>query len=111
MIAAALLCALSTAAFADDKEAAKQAYTEGKRQYDLGEYDAALAAFKKAYLNYEEPVFLFNIAQCYRALGERPAAVRTYRAFLRNWPKAPNRPQVAAAILKFRLRCANAYKS
>jgi tetratricopeptide (TPR) repeat protein len=94
MVAAALLCALATTAFADNKEAAKQSYTEGKRQYDLGEYDAALAAFKKAYLNYEEPVFLFNIAQCYRALGDRPAAVRTYRAFLRNWPKAPNREQV-----------------
>jgi len=98
MVAAALLCALATTAFADNKEAAKQSYTEGKRQYDLGEYDAALAAFKKAYLNYEEPVFLFNIAQCYRALGDRPAAVRTYRAFLRNWPKAPNREQVERIV-------------
>jgi tetratricopeptide (TPR) repeat protein len=96
--AAALVCVLASAAYADNKEAAKQAYTEGKRQYDLGEYDAALSAFKTAYLNYEEPVFLFNIAQCYRALGDRPAAVRTYRAFLRNWPKAPNREQVDRII-------------
>jgi len=80
IVAAALVCALAGVAFADNKEAAKEAYTEGKRQYDLGEYDAALAAFKKAYLNYEEPVFLFNIAQCYRAIGDKPAAARTYRA-------------------------------
>ena len=95
---AVFLCALAHAASADNKEAAKQAYTEGKRQYDVGDYAAALDAFKKAYFNYEEPVFLFNIAQCYRALGDKPSAVRTYRAFLRNWPKAPNREQVERII-------------
>jgi tetratricopeptide (TPR) repeat protein len=98
VLVAALVCALSGTAFADNKEAAKEAYTEGKRQYDLGEYDAALAAFKKAYLNYEEPVFLFNIAQCYRAIGDKAAAARTYRAFLRNWPKAPNKEQVERIV-------------
>jgi hypothetical protein len=98
IVAAALVCALAGVAFADNKEAAKESYTEGKRQYDLGEYDAALTAFKKAYLNYEEPVFLFNIAQCYRALGDKAAAARTYRAFLRNWPKAPNKDQVERII-------------
>ena len=98
VIATLVVCALAGVARADNKEAAKQAYTEGKRQYDLGEYGAALDDFKKAYLNYEEPVFLFNIAQCYRALGDRPAAVRTYRAFLRNWPKAPNREQVERIV-------------
>src|SRR2546423_15134879 len=98
IVGAALVCLLAQAAYADNKDAAKQAYTEGKRQYDLGEYDAALAAFKKAYLNYEEPVFLFNIAQCYRALGDRPAAVRTHPAVLPNWPKAPNREQVERIV-------------
>lgn len=98
IVAAALVCALAGVAFADNKEAAKESYSEGKRHYDLGEYDAALTAFKKAYLNYEEPVFLFNIAQCYRALGDRPGAVRSYRAFLRNWPKAPNREQVERIV-------------
>ena len=98
VVAAALVCALAGVAFADNKEVAKQAYSEGKRQYDLGEYEAALTAFKKAYLNYEEPVFLFNIAQCYRAMGDRAGAVRSYRAFLRNWPKAPNREQVERIV-------------
>ncbi|MCU1279104.1 MAG: hypothetical protein JWM53_2650 [bacterium] len=98
IVAAALVCALAGVVYADNKEAAKESYSEGKRHYDLGEYDAALAAFKKAYLNYEEPVFLFNIAQCYRALGDRPGAVRSYRAFLRNWPKAPNREQVERIV-------------
>jgi tetratricopeptide (TPR) repeat protein len=98
IVVAALLSAVAGVAYADNKEAAKESYNEGKRHYDLGEYEPALEAFKKAYLNYEEPVFLFNIAQCYRALGDRPAAARTYRAFLRNWPKAPNREQVERII-------------
>jgi tetratricopeptide (TPR) repeat protein len=98
MIAVAIVCALVGVARADNKEVAKEAYTEGKRQYDLGEYQAALEAFKKAYLNYEEPVFLFNIAQCYRQLGDTPGAIRSYKAFLRNWPKAPNRAQVERLI-------------
>jgi tetratricopeptide (TPR) repeat protein len=96
--AVALSCVMGGVAQADNKPAAKEAYTEGKRQYDLGDYEQALAAFKKAYLNYEEPVFLFNIAQCYRQLGDRAAAVRTYKAFLRNWPKAPNRDTVERII-------------
>jgi tetratricopeptide (TPR) repeat protein len=100
--AVALFCVVvgsfQPVAHADNKPVAKEAYTEGKRQYDLGEFEQALAAFKKAYLNYEEPVFLFNIAQCYRQLGDRASAVRTYKAFLRNWPKAPNRDIVERII-------------
>jgi tetratricopeptide (TPR) repeat protein len=98
VFAIALLCALAGVGRADNKQVAKDAYTEGKRHYDLGEYNAALDAFKKAYLNYEEPVFLFNIAQCYRQVGDRQGAVRTYRAFLRNWPKAPNRATVERIV-------------
>lgn len=94
----ALVCVLASVAYADNKELAKEAYTEGKRHYDLGEYQEALEAFKKAYLNYEEPVFLFNIAQCYRQLDDKPAAIRSYKAFLRNWPKAPNRDMVERLI-------------
>lgn len=98
VVGVALVCALAGVAHADNKQVAKDAYTEGKRHYDLGEYDAALAAFKKAYLNYEEPVFLFNIAQCYRQLGDNAGALRSYKAFLRNWPKAPNREMVERVI-------------
>src|SRR4051812_24789005 len=89
---------VATTASADDKEAARAAYTEGKRHYDLGEFAEALTAFKKAYLNYEEPVFIFNIAQCYRQLGQRAEAVRSYRSFLRNYPNAPNRATVERII-------------
>jgi tetratricopeptide (TPR) repeat protein len=73
-------------AHADDKEAARQAFGEGKRLYDIADYASALEAFKKAYLHYEEPSFLFNIAQCYRQLDNKTEAIRFYRSYLRNGP-------------------------
>jgi hypothetical protein len=93
-----ILCTLTTTAWADNKQVAKQAYVDGKRHYDVGEFSEALADFKKAYLNYAEPVFLFNIAQCHRQLGDKPAAVRSYRTFLREFPEAPNRATVERII-------------
>jgi tetratricopeptide (TPR) repeat protein len=89
-ITVATILALSMSAAqparADDKELARQAFGEGKRLYDIADYAHALEAFKKAYLQYEEPTFLFNIAQCYRQLDNKPEAARFYRSYLRNAP-------------------------
>jgi tetratricopeptide (TPR) repeat protein len=87
-------------AFADDRAAAQQSYAQGKRLYDIGDYAAALAAFKRAYLSYEEPTFLFNMAQCQRQLGHPREAIQNYRSFLRNQPDAPNREEVERIISK-----------
>jgi tetratricopeptide (TPR) repeat protein len=77
-----------------NKETARQAYFEGTRLYDLADFQPALEAFKKAYLNYEDSAFLFNIAQCYRQLGNKTEAVRFYKTFLRKVPQAVNRAEV-----------------
>jgi tetratricopeptide (TPR) repeat protein len=81
-----------------DKAAAREAYQEGSRYYDLAEYQAALESFKKAYLQYEEPSFLFNIAQCYRQLGDRNQAIVFYRSYLRKDPNSPRRKEVRDLI-------------
>lgn len=93
-----LLCVAGGAARADDKQVAKQAFVEGSRQYELGDFKAALDAFKRAYLNYEEPAFLFNIAQCQRQLGDKAEAVRTYKIFLHKVPNSPQRPEVERIV-------------
>src|SRR5689334_23729146 len=90
--------ALSSTARAEDKEAARKAYAEGQKYYNLNQYSDALDAFKRAYWNYEEPTFLFNIAQCHRALGHKKEAVEFYRSYLRNAPEAPNRADVQRII-------------
>ena len=84
-----LIVAVAGPAYADDKEVARQAYVEGKRLYDLADFAGALEAFKRAYLNYEEPTFLFNIAQCFRQLGNKPEAIRFYRSYVRNVSDGP----------------------
>src|SRR5439155_26759054 len=45
-----------------------------------------------------EPSFLFNIAQCYRQVGDKPNAIRFYRTYLRETPSAPNRDEVNRLI-------------
>ncbi len=111
-VTVALLIALAAGgAHADNKEAARASYIEGTRLYDLADFNAALEAFKKAYLNYEEPAFLFNIAQCYRSLGNKPEAVRFYRTFLRKVPQAPNRDEVLKIIANLEQQIAQDHAS
>jgi tetratricopeptide (TPR) repeat protein len=93
-----VLVTASPARADDDKAVAREAYQKGSRYYDLRQYAEALDAFKRAYLNYEEPAFLFNIAQCHRALGHRDEALQFYRSYLRKLPNAPNRDEVRRII-------------
>jgi tetratricopeptide (TPR) repeat protein len=85
-------------AAAEDKTAARQAYVEGSKYYDLSQYAEALEAFKRAYWNYEDPVILFNIAQCHRALRHKAEAVDFYRSYLRKATDARNRDEVQKTI-------------
>src|SRR5262245_59275248 len=90
----------ATAGHAEDKQAARNAYRAGVHHYDFGEYREALAAFKTAYQNFEDPSFLFNIAQCHRQLLEREEAIRVYRSYLRNAPSAANAGEVRELITR-----------
>jgi len=100
LIALALLVAMALpgVAVAGDKARARELYNEGTRLYDVGEFRQALDSFKKGYLTYEEPAFLFNMAQCYRQLGEKAEAIRTYRSYLRRMTDAPNRAEVLRVV-------------
>jgi hypothetical protein len=93
-----LLVSWIAPAHAEDKALARKLYSEGQRYYDLNQFPEALDAFRKAYWNYEEPSFLFNIAQCYRALGEKEQAVKFYRSYLRKDTGAANREEVKKIV-------------
>jgi tetratricopeptide (TPR) repeat protein len=82
-IAALLLTASS--ARADDASAGKELYERGVYHFNLGEYDAALEAFRAAYTP-QRPEILFNIAQCLRKLKRFDAAADAYKAFLATAP-------------------------
>jgi tetratricopeptide (TPR) repeat protein len=96
---AALLLATAGPAWAEEpKQEAKARYTTGQSHYNLNEFKEALQDFKEAYRLFPDPVFLFNVAQCERQLGNLEEAIQFYRSYLRNKPKAPNRQEVLRRI-------------
>ena len=97
---ALVLAFATTNVHADDRGKARAAFRLGSQHYALGEYKEALTAFKEAYRNYEDPSFLFNIAQCERQLDQRADAIRAYRMYLVNAPDASNRDEVQKLIAR-----------
>ena len=87
-------------AFADDRNAAREAFRRGSQHYKLGEFKEALQDFKAAFRAYEDPTFLFNIAQCERQLDQREEAVRQYTMYLAEAPDAANREEVKAVVAR-----------
>jgi tetratricopeptide (TPR) repeat protein len=79
----------------DDSTTKARAHFEaGRKMYQISDYRGALQEFKQAFLFNGHPLFLFNIAQCHRMLGERDEALTSYRRYLAADPAAPNRAQV-----------------
>ena len=79
---------------------ARQLYRQGARLYNLGQFEAALAAFERAYALSGAKPLLFNIAQAHRLAGpghcER--ALRAYTAYLREEPNTSNAEEVQKRI-------------
>jgi tetratricopeptide (TPR) repeat protein len=69
---------------------ADAAYEEGRRLYDLREWDQAIAKFKEAYRLKPDAKSLFNIAQSFRLKGDCVEAINFYRTYKRNFPREKN---------------------
>jgi tetratricopeptide (TPR) repeat protein len=81
-----------------DLARAKQLHKEAARHFDLGEFQPAMDDFRESYRLTGDPVFLFNIAQCYRKLGNAQDALTFYQTYLRREPNAANRDEVERRI-------------
>jgi tetratricopeptide (TPR) repeat protein len=82
----------------DVKVDAKAHFRAGQNHYNLNEFAEALREFKEAYRLYPDPVFLYNLGQCERQLGRPEEAIRFYRSYLREQPRAANRQDVLHRI-------------
>jgi tetratricopeptide (TPR) repeat protein len=98
ILALLVLIAFAGVASADDAGAAKRFFVSGSKHFDLGEYNDALNDFKEGYRLKDDPVFLYNIAQCHRLLNQNTDALRAYKTYLRRAPTAPNRGEVERKI-------------
>jgi tetratricopeptide (TPR) repeat protein len=85
-----LLAVVLAASVAQANPRAEAAYEEGRRFYDLQEWDQAIEQFKEAYKLRPSARSLFNIAQAYRLKGDCTSAMRFYKTFKRNYPAERN---------------------
>jgi tetratricopeptide (TPR) repeat protein len=82
----------------DARTQARGHFEAGRKLYQVGEYGAALTEFQRAFLLKEDPVFIYNIAQCHRQLGDGRQAITFYKRYLGTNPPAANRQQVQKLI-------------
>jgi Tetratricopeptide repeat len=80
-----LVAALGRGAAAQPKTASEW-FNVGDNHYNLGEFDKAIEAFRKAFEIEKDdalkPIYLYNIAQAYRQSGDCDNAVFFYKRFL-----------------------------
>jgi hypothetical protein len=72
-------------------EKARDHFQQGQRLYTVSRYREALEQFKNAFIAVEDPVFLYNIAQCHRLLRESAEAARFYRRYIEAAPSGSER--------------------
>lgn len=89
-----LLSAPKDPATREAEQLAKQSIVE----YNVGDFDSALADATKAYKLKPLPGLLYDLAQCHRALHHWEKAEFFYRGYLREKPSAPNREAVEGLI-------------
>jgi tetratricopeptide (TPR) repeat protein len=85
-----------------DEAEARRLYQEGRRHYNIGEYERAIERFKAAYLISQAPLLLYNIAQAYRLEGSERCgeAVQFYQRYLTAVPEAPERRAVERRLVE-----------
>ncbi len=76
---------------------AKKHYELGAQLYKTSDYKQALVEFTKAYQLSKKPG-LFNIARCHEVMANLEQAVRYYKQYLAQVPKAPNRSLVETRL-------------
>src|SRR5690242_8951031 len=60
--------------------------------FKKGQYDKALPIYTEAYEATEEPLMLFDMAQCYRNLKQPEEAAKAYKKFIKKAPDDAQRP-------------------
>jgi tetratricopeptide (TPR) repeat protein len=72
---------------------ARAPFDEAESQYRLGRFAEALTGYRAALELARRPNLLFNIAQCYRQLGDHPNALFYYELYLADSRRArPGKP-------------------
>jgi tetratricopeptide (TPR) repeat protein len=79
------------------KRLGKQHSEKALKEYKLGRFSEAIAEFQQAYEVDPAPIYLFNIAQAYRQIGNNDRAIFFYRRYLEDAPQTRNRAAIDEA--------------
>ena len=83
---------------ADLTPTAREMSNQGLRQYQQGEYDAAIESFVSAFALSNNAGLLFNVAQAYRLKGDCARAKDHYQRYLDAAPETALKPSVARRL-------------
>jgi tetratricopeptide (TPR) repeat protein len=105
VVALALAFCAVAAARDVDPTAARDAFDEAERLYQLGRFEEAIASYEKAYALDAQPAFLYNIALAHRRqyeIDKKPEHLRRARELYRNYlllePTTPRRAGIERLI-------------
>ena len=87
----------SAAKAGDPRDEARKQLRLGKRYFKQKKLDKAIAAYKRAYKNWQHRVIVFNLALAYAAKGDHVNSAIQVRLYLK---KAPPRERRLPRILK-----------
>ena len=97
LLVVAALAAVASASPKIDPAVQAQAdglFEKGEASYQAGRYQEAISEFKQAYELVRDAVYLFNIAQSYRKVGDCASAYDFYGQYLAAAPNAENKDKV-----------------
>jgi tetratricopeptide (TPR) repeat protein len=94
VLLAIITCGQARAQNPSPEELARRHHERGTSFYNLGQFEEAIAEYRKGYEQKADPVFLLNIGEAYRQLGAHEKALFFYRRYVSVVPNAPNRAQI-----------------
>jgi tetratricopeptide (TPR) repeat protein len=77
---------------------AKEHYLNGKKAFELGQFDEAISEYAAAYRLKDDPALLYNLGQAHRLAGHASDALHFYKVYLNRLPDAANRDEVVTKI-------------
>jgi tetratricopeptide (TPR) repeat protein len=98
VLLAIFACGPARAQSASPEELARRHHERGTSLYNLGQFEEAIAEYRKGYEQKADPVFLLNIGEAYRQLGAQEKALFFYKRYLTAVPEASNRAQVEEKV-------------
>jgi tetratricopeptide (TPR) repeat protein len=89
---------------AQPPETARLEFDRGMRYYDLGEFALALEHFRASYRAQPHPDLLFNMAQCYRNLGNNERAIFFFERYVEHLPSGADAAEVDSLLVELKDR-------